>query len=89
MSRLWAPLRATVRRLRPAYRGFQAIEKERLRSRLDDGADATGFFNAEFFASLRPQIGLSAGFHQDALTKSFCDQLQAEFPGVEFNFSTP
>ena len=73
----------------PLIEGFQVIEKERLRSRLDDGADATGFFNAEFFASLRPQIGLSTGFHQDALTKSFCDQLQAEFPGVEFNFPTP
>jgi heavy metal efflux system protein len=73
----------------PLIEGFQAIEKKRSRSRLDDGADATGFFNAEFFASLRPQIGLSTGFDQDTVTKSFCDQLQAQFPGVALNFPTP
>ena len=55
--------------------------------RPDDGTDATGFFNAEFFVPLRP-----FGTWPHHLTKAqLTDQLNAEltrrFPGVDFNFS--
>ncbi|MEW6454269.1 MAG: CusA/CzcA family heavy metal efflux RND transporter [Pseudomonadota bacterium] len=56
--------------------------------RPDDGTDAAGFFNAEFFAPLKPrdQWRKSLG-DKDDLTEEILNKLQAEFPGVEFNFS--
>ncbi len=55
--------------------------------RPDDGTDAAGLFNAEFFAPLKP-IGEWPGSHdKDDLTSELLAQLQNKFPGVEFNFS--
>lgn len=55
--------------------------------RPDDGTDAAGFFNAEFFAPLKPARQWPAGEDKDELTASLLARLQARFPGVEFNFS--
>jgi cobalt-zinc-cadmium resistance protein CzcA len=55
--------------------------------RPDDGTDAAGFFNAEFFAPLKPAKEWPAGEDKDALTAKLLAQLQEKFPGVEFNFS--
>src|SRR6201996_7020880 len=55
--------------------------------RPDDGTDAAGLFNAEFFAPLKP-VGQWPGTHdKDELTAELLQQLQDKFPGVEFNFS--
>jgi cobalt-zinc-cadmium resistance protein CzcA len=55
--------------------------------RPDDGSDASGFNNAEFFAPLKPFEQWSSGMTKEKLI----DQLQAEFssnfPGIGFNFS--
>jgi heavy metal efflux system protein len=55
--------------------------------RPDDGTDAAGFFNAEFFAPLKPAKEWPKGEDKDELTASLLATLQAKFPGVEFNFS--
>jgi cobalt-zinc-cadmium resistance protein CzcA len=55
--------------------------------RPDDGTDATGFFNAEFFVPLKPFDTWPAGVDKDSLTDEMTNKLQAEFPGVDFNFS--
>ena len=55
--------------------------------RPDDGTDAAGFFNAEFFAPLRPAKEWPEGEDKDSLTATLLAQLQEKFPGVEFNFS--
>src|SRR5579871_5235335 len=55
--------------------------------RPDDGTDAAGFFNAEFFAPLKPMKQWPSGGDKDDLTASLLKQLQEKFPGVEFNFS--
>ena len=55
--------------------------------RPDDGTDAAGFFNAEFFAPLKPAKEWPGGKDKDALTSQLLKQLQSKFPGVEFNFS--
>src|SRR5215469_5700681 len=55
--------------------------------RPDDGTDAAGFFNAEFFAPLKPAGEWPRGEDKDDLTAKLLAQLQAKFPGVEFNFS--
>jgi len=55
--------------------------------RPDDGTDATGFFNAEFFVPLKPFETWPAGVDKEKLTETMTDELQQQFPGVEFNFS--
>jgi heavy metal efflux system protein len=55
--------------------------------RPDDGTDATGFFNAEFFVPLKPFDTWPAGESKEKLTREMTDALQQQFPGVDFNFS--
>ncbi|WP_441241246.1 efflux RND transporter permease subunit [Tardiphaga sp. 768_D3_N2_1] len=55
--------------------------------RPDDGTDAAGLFNAEFFAPLKPSSEWPAPQDKDALTARLLKELQTKFPGVEFNFS--
>jgi heavy metal efflux system protein len=55
--------------------------------RPDDGTDAAGFFNAEFFAPLKPAKEWPEHEDKDELTAKLLAQLQERFPGVEFNFS--
>jgi cobalt-zinc-cadmium resistance protein CzcA len=55
--------------------------------RPDDGTDATGFFNAEFFVPLKPFDKWPSGMDKDKLTQDMTDVLQQQFPGVDFNFS--
>jgi heavy metal efflux system protein len=52
-----------------------------------DGTDAAGFNNGEFYVPLKPREQWPKGIDKEALTKLVSDRLEAEFPGVEFNFS--
>jgi cobalt-zinc-cadmium resistance protein CzcA len=55
--------------------------------RPDDGTDATGFFNAEFFAPLKPADEWPGGVSKEELIADMTDRLRRQFPGVDFNFS--
>src|SRR5215216_4457004 len=55
--------------------------------RPDDGTDAAGLFNAEFFAPLKPASEWPDTHVKGELTAQLLAQLQDKFPGVEFNFS--
>jgi heavy metal efflux system protein len=55
--------------------------------RPDDGTDAAGLFNAEFFAPLKPSSQWPGTRDKEELTGQLLVQLQEKFPGVEFNFS--
>jgi cobalt-zinc-cadmium resistance protein CzcA len=55
--------------------------------RPDDGTDAAGQFNAEFFAPLKPVSQWPGTHEKEELTAQLLAQLQEKFPGVEFNFS--
>jgi cobalt-zinc-cadmium resistance protein CzcA len=55
--------------------------------RPDDGTDASGFFNIEFFAPLKPFGDWPRGSTKDKLIEELGGQLQESFPGVIFNFS--
>jgi heavy metal efflux system protein len=55
--------------------------------RPDDGTDATGFFNAEFFVPLKPADSWPTGVDKDKLTSQLTAALAEKFPGVDFNFS--
>src|SRR5712671_8110618 len=79
---------AYVNEMRKTIRGFPEVESVvSQHGRPDDGTDAAGFFNAEFFAPLKPVSEWSGAHDKDELTAQLLAKLQDKFPGVEFNFS--
>ena len=77
-----------VNRMRQVIAGFPEVESVvSQHGRPDDGTDAAGFFNAEFFAPLRPVSEWRQGLQKDEITNEILVKLKAVFPGVEFNFS--
>jgi cobalt-zinc-cadmium resistance protein CzcA len=78
-----------VNRMRTVIRSFPEVESVvSQHGRPDDGTDAAGFFNAEFFAPLKPFSQWRSGLgDKDDLTAEILAKLTSEFPGVEFNFS--
>jgi cobalt-zinc-cadmium resistance protein CzcA len=55
--------------------------------RPDNGSDATGFFNAEFFVPLKPFEEWASGRHKEDLVKDLQEEFGREFVGIDFNFS--
>ncbi|HEX7968285.1 MAG TPA: efflux RND transporter permease subunit, partial [Stellaceae bacterium] len=77
-----------VDRMRAIIKDFPEVETViSQHGRPDDGTDATGFFNAEFYVPLKPSDTWPKGVDKDALTQQVSQALAAQFPGVEFNFS--
>jgi cobalt-zinc-cadmium resistance protein CzcA len=55
--------------------------------RPDDGTDPTGFFNVEFFVPLEPLAQWPKGMTKFTLIEQMKRALEAQFVGVDFNFS--
>ena len=55
--------------------------------RPDDGSDASGFYNVEFFVPLKPFDEWRKGYTKDQLVADLNGEFSREFAGVEFNFS--
>src|SRR5579871_4716318 len=55
--------------------------------RPDNGSDAAGFFNAEFFVPLKPFDEWAPGMTKEKLVEEVQAEFASEFPGVGFNFS--
>ena len=55
--------------------------------RPDNGSDASGFFNAEFFVPLKPFDEWPSGMNKDKLIDELQAEFAKEFTGVGFNFS--
>jgi cobalt-zinc-cadmium resistance protein CzcA len=77
-----------VNRMRRIIAGYpEVVTTVSQQGRPDDGTDATGFFNAEFFVPLKPESEWPKGVDKEELTRDLSEKLQSAFPGVEFNFS--
>jgi cobalt-zinc-cadmium resistance protein CzcA len=77
-----------VNAMRTLIKSFPEVETViSQHGRPDDGTDATGFFNAEFFVPLKPFDAWPEGIDKEKLTGELTERLQDRFPGVEFNFS--
>jgi cobalt-zinc-cadmium resistance protein CzcA len=77
-----------VNRMRRIIKDFPEVQTVvSQHGRPDDGTDATGFFNAEFFVPLKPAGEWPRGLTKDKLTQQVNNALQQTFPGVDFNFS--
>jgi heavy metal efflux system protein len=55
--------------------------------RPDNGSDAAGFFNAEFFVPLKPFDEWPKGMTKEKLVDELQSAFTSEFPGIGFNFS--
>jgi heavy metal efflux system protein len=55
--------------------------------RPDDGSDAAGFFNAEFFVPLKPFDQWPTGLTKEKLIDELQTEFNNEFVGIDFNFS--
>jgi heavy metal efflux system protein len=79
---------APVNRMRQIMKSYpETITVVSQHGRPDDGTDATGFFNAEFFVPLKPFDSWPSGMDKDKLVADMTARLTREFPGVDFNFS--
>ncbi|HEY4043178.1 MAG TPA: CusA/CzcA family heavy metal efflux RND transporter [Rhodopila sp.] len=77
-----------VNRMRAILKSYpEVVTVVSQHGRPDDGTDATGFFNAEFFVPLQPFNTWPAGVDKEKLTDDMTRRLQDDFPGVDFNFS--
>jgi cobalt-zinc-cadmium resistance protein CzcA len=74
-----------MRKLMKTYPEVETVVSQH--GRPDDGTDATGFFNAEFFVPLKPFDTWPSGMDKEKLTQTMTDALGQQFPGVDFNFS--
>ncbi len=74
-----------MRALIKSYPEVQTVVSQH--GRPDDGTDATGFFNAEFFVPLKPFNTWPGHITKEKLTEQLSNDMQRHFPGVEFNFS--
>jgi cobalt-zinc-cadmium resistance protein CzcA len=57
--------------------------------RPDDGTDATGFFNAEFFVGLKPFSQWHGAYRNKAALIGAIDRKLQSFPGINFNYTQP
>jgi cobalt-zinc-cadmium resistance protein CzcA len=77
-----------VNEMRRIIKGFpEVVTVISQNGRPDDGTDATGFFNAEFYVPLKPFDAWRDGVDKETLIDQVNDALESKFPGVEFNFS--
>jgi len=77
-----------VARIREMLRTFpEVITVISQHGRPDDGTDPTGFFNAEFFAPLKPFHTWPRGVTKETLVAQMQQRLAEEFAGIDFNFS--
>ncbi|EAQ37598.1 heavy metal efflux pump CzcA [Nitrobacter sp. Nb-311A] len=75
-------------RMRKLIRSFPEVDTVVTQhGRPDDGTDAAGFFNVEFFTPLKPVSQWRHGVDKEKLTEEIQGRLKTEFPGIEFNFS--
>ena len=77
-----------VNRMRGVIKSYPEVQTVvSQHGRPDDGTDATGFFNAEFFVPLKPFDTWPGHIDKEKLTEQLSGELERRFPGVEFNFS--
>ncbi|MGA2624045.1 MAG: CusA/CzcA family heavy metal efflux RND transporter [Bacteroidota bacterium] len=75
-----------IRRMLHSYDEVKTVVSQL--GRPDDGTDATGFFNAEFFVDLKPQDEWKQHHDKSLLIEDMTTKLDA-LPGIDINFSQP
>jgi heavy metal efflux system protein len=77
-----------VNRIRETlHRHPEVITVASQHGRPDNGSDAAGFFNAEFFVPLKPFDQWAPGMTKEKLVDELQKEFSREFTGIGFNFS--
>jgi cobalt-zinc-cadmium resistance protein CzcA len=58
-----------------------------MHGRPDDGSDAAGFYNAEFYVPFKPYTEWTAGMTKEKMVAQLQKEFSDELPGVAMNFS--
>jgi cobalt-zinc-cadmium resistance protein CzcA len=78
----------TVSQIREALLRYpEVITVVSQHGRPDNGSDAAGFYNAEFFVPLKPFEEWPAGLTKEKLIEQLQAEFSKEFVGINFNFS--
>ncbi len=78
----------SVNGIRSILRAYPEVETvTSTHGRPNDGTDATGFFNAEYFVPLKPFDTWPSGMTKEKLTSELSAKLKNRYPGVDFTFS--
>ena len=77
-------------KIRDILRGFPEVTTVASElGRPDDGTDATGFFNVEFYVGLKPYSQWRGPYHTKAALIAAINTKLEEFPGIIFNYTQP
>jgi heavy metal efflux system protein len=78
----------TVTRIREMLLRYpEVITVTSQQGRPDDGSDAAGFYNAEFFVPLKPADQWPPNVTKESLIDDMQAEFDKEFVGIDFNFS--
>ena len=81
---------ALAQQVRRVLAGFPAVKQVVSQvGRPDDGSDASGFYNTEFFVDLLPREKWRPQFQTKEKLIAEMDKELNKFPGVDWNFSQP
>ena len=79
------PIVSRIRRILLRYPEVITVVSQH--GRPDNGSDAAGFFNAEFFVPLKPFDEWPHNYTKDMLIADLQKEFDKEFVGIDFNFS--
>ncbi len=82
-----AKIAPRVRRILRSFPEVTMVASEL--GRPDDGANPTGFFNAEFYVGLKPYSQWTGAYHTKAALTAAINQKLQSFPGITFNYTQP
>jgi cobalt-zinc-cadmium resistance protein CzcA len=82
-----AKITPEVRRIIQSFPEVTDVADEH--GRPDDGTDATGFFNAEFYVGLKPYSEWTGPYHTKPELIAAIDAKLQTFPGITFNYTQP
>jgi cobalt-zinc-cadmium resistance protein CzcA len=74
-----------VRRVARSFPEVSAVVSQV--GRPDDGTDATGFFNVEFFVDLKPRSQWRSGITKQKLINQMDERFRKDFPEANFGYS--
>jgi cobalt-zinc-cadmium resistance protein CzcA len=79
------PIVTKIREILQRYPEVVTVTSQQ--GRPDDGSDAAGFYNAEFFVPLKPADQWPPNVTKESLINDIQAEFKKEFVGIDFNFS--